>query len=287
MSSNAIHENKKRRATQIVTGSFSCRKWLHKLYSHISPFCELCRKEKEASGQPTDNLPLETVAHIQSAGCKEQKQCVTQAHNSCWKFLLRSIMEHGEAERDFLFLGEDKVKQLTTLWRDAEVEDLFPWAEVEEAARNIMSDEQEDDDRGPEEGQDDSYADVVVGKRRPDAVVLDRKGKNIFVLEFKRTSDQRRDYREKGAARAAKQHNVVQAAAAASVVTRTCHGPGRPGERETRTRRGRERDLLGNNVHDGGVQGGPVTLAGRAGSSGNLKLSQWPGQGGPGPVLRV
>ena len=209
ISSNAIHENKKRRATQIVTGSFPCRKWLHKLHSHISPFCELCRKEREASGQPTDNLPLETVAHIQSAGCKAQKQCVTQAHNSCWKFLLRSIMEHGEAERDFLFLGEDKDKQLTTLWRDAEVEEHFPWAEVEEAAQDIMSDEQADDDKEPEEGQDDSYAGVVFGKRRPDAVVMDRKGKNIYVLEFKRTSDQRRDYREKGEARAAKQHNVL------------------------------------------------------------------------------
>ena len=56
-----------------------------------------------------------------------------------------------------------------------------------------MGDEQADDDRGPEEGQDDSYADVVFGKRRPDAVVMDRKGKNIFILEFKRTSDQRRE----------------------------------------------------------------------------------------------
>ena len=70
-------------------------------------------------------------------------------------------MEHGEAERDFLFLGEDKDKQLTTLWRDAEVEELFPWDEVEEAAQDIMSDEQADDDKGPEEGQDDSYAGVV------------------------------------------------------------------------------------------------------------------------------
>ena len=59
MSSNAIHENKKRRATQIVTGSFPCRKWLHKLYSHIRPFCELCRKEREASGQPTDNTGIQ------------------------------------------------------------------------------------------------------------------------------------------------------------------------------------------------------------------------------------
>ena len=81
-----------------------------------------------------------------------------------------------EAERDFLFLGEDKDKQLTTLWRDTEVEELFPWAEVEQAARDIMNNEQADDDRGPEEEQDDSYADVVFGKRRPDAVVLDRKG---------------------------------------------------------------------------------------------------------------
>jgi hypothetical protein len=72
-----------------------------------------------------------------------------------------------------------------------------------------MSDEQADDDKEPEEGQDDSYAGVVFGKRRPDAVVMDRKGKNIYVLEFKRTSDQRRDYREKGEARAAKQHNVL------------------------------------------------------------------------------
>ena len=48
-----------------------------------------------------------------SAGCRAQKQSVTQSHNSSWKFpsLLRSIMEHSEAERDFLFLGVDKDKQ--------------------------------------------------------------------------------------------------------------------------------------------------------------------------------
>ena len=34
-------------------------------------------------------------------------------------------------------------------------------------------------------------------------------GNRQTILEFKRTSDQRRDYREKGEARAAKQHNVL------------------------------------------------------------------------------
>ena len=31
----------------------------------------------------------------------------------------------------------------------------------------------------------------------------------VYVLEFKRTSDQRRDYREKGEARARAQHDVL------------------------------------------------------------------------------
>jgi hypothetical protein len=31
----------------------------------------------------------------------------------------------------------------------------------------------------------------------------------VYVLEFKRTSDQRRDYREKGEARAKAQHDVL------------------------------------------------------------------------------
>jgi len=42
--------------------------------------------------------------------------------------------------------------------------------------------------------------------RRPDAVIFDKIGKTILVLEFKRTSDQRSDYRER---REAKQHKVL------------------------------------------------------------------------------
>ena len=49
-----------------------------------------------------------------------------------------------------LFIGEDKDKQLTTLWKDAEIEIYCPWARVEEVARNIMNREQENDDREQE-----------------------------------------------------------------------------------------------------------------------------------------
>ena len=37
------------------------------------------------------SLPEETVAHVQSAGCKAQKKSVTGAHNKCWKYLLCAI----------------------------------------------------------------------------------------------------------------------------------------------------------------------------------------------------
>ena len=69
---------------------------------------------------------------------------------------------------------------------------------------------QDNEDMESEEGQDDSYADVVfAGKRRPDAMILDKPDKPVFVLEFKRTSDQRSDYRERGEARAEKQQKVL------------------------------------------------------------------------------
>ena len=51
MSSNAIHENKKRRATQVITGSFPCRKWLHKLYSTSASFANSAAGKKKRVGR--------------------------------------------------------------------------------------------------------------------------------------------------------------------------------------------------------------------------------------------
>jgi hypothetical protein len=50
---------------------------------------------------------------------------------------------------------------------------------------------------------------VIFGQRRPDSLAIDWNNKMVYVLEFKRTSDQRRDYREKGDARARAQHDVL------------------------------------------------------------------------------
>ena len=53
------------------------------------------------------------------------------------------------------------------------------------------------------------YEEVIFGQRRPDSMAIDWNNKMVYVLEFKRTSDQRKDYREKGEARARAQHDVL------------------------------------------------------------------------------
>jgi hypothetical protein len=54
----------------------------------------------------------------------------------------------------------------------------------------------------------DPHNEVTFGRRRPDSVVIDWTSKILFVLIFKRTSDQRRDYRERGESRARAQHDI-------------------------------------------------------------------------------
>ncbi len=50
---------------------------------------------------------------------------------------------------------------------------------------------------------------TIFGRRRPDSIAVEWSSKVVYILEFKRTSDQRRDYRERGEARARAQHEVL------------------------------------------------------------------------------
>ena len=68
---------------------------------------------------------------------------------------------------------------------------------------------EQDDGQAIERDVTDSYEEVIFGRRRPDSAVVDWANKVLFVLEFKRTSDQRRDYRKWGEARARNQHDIL------------------------------------------------------------------------------
>jgi len=98
-----------------------------------SPGCELCKRERKTELDAT-NVPAETVAHLQSAGCKAQKKSVIGAHNRCWKYLVGAIITHGEAKRDLEFIGGDKDRQLNQLWTETRIGSILPWDDIEDEA---------------------------------------------------------------------------------------------------------------------------------------------------------
>jgi len=223
INSSAVHEAKKRRTKQVITCSFPCGKWLHMIGARASPKCELCKRERTMNRETTDVLPTETLAHIQSAGCKAQKKSVIGAHNRCWKYLIGAISTHGEAARDLEFIGGDKDKQLEKLWADTRLGDILPWDEIADEAERLLESNQAtrrtpDDDQAEKEqegdqevhrDETDTHMETIFGRRRPDSIAVEWSSKVLYVLEFKRTSDQRRNYRERGEARARAQHDVL------------------------------------------------------------------------------
>jgi len=220
--SNDVHEAKKRRAKQVISCSFPCGKWLHMIGARKSPGCELCKRERKTELDAT-NVPAETVAHLQSAGCKAQKKSVIGAHNRCWKYLVGAIITHGEAKRDLEFIGGDKDRQLNQLWTETRIGSILPWEDIEDEAERLLEsdkgtgqtatdtrvDQDLGNDQGVEREETDSYKEVIFGRRRPDSIAIDWNNKILHVLEFKRTSDQRHTYRERGESRARAQHDVL------------------------------------------------------------------------------
>jgi hypothetical protein len=85
--------------------------------------------------------------------------------------------------------------------------------DIHKASRNAPHEDHEDGEKENDEEVDrdetDPYNEVIFGRRRPDSVVVDWTNKILLVLEFKRTSDQRRDYRERGESRARAQHDIL------------------------------------------------------------------------------
>ena len=80
-------------------------------------------------------------------------------------------------------------------------------------SRNAPNEDHEDgeqeNDKEVDRDETNLYNEITFGRRRPHSIVVDWTNKILFVLEFKRTSDQRRDYRERGESRARAQHDIL------------------------------------------------------------------------------
>ena len=92
--------------------------------------------------EPTDVLPTETLAHIQSAECKAQKKSVIGAQNRCLKYLIGAISTHGEATTDLEFIGGDKDRQLEKLWAETKIGDILSWDEIADEAERLLESDQ-------------------------------------------------------------------------------------------------------------------------------------------------
>ena len=64
------------------------------------------------------------------------------------------------------------------------------------AANEGHDDGEQENDQEVERNETDPYNEVIFRRRRPESVMVDWTNKVLFVLEFKRTSDKRRDYRK-------------------------------------------------------------------------------------------
>ena len=120
-------------------------------------------------------------------------------------------------------MGGDKDRQLKKLWRETRIGSILPWDDIEDEAERLLesdegtgqttTDTHVDQDLGNDQGADrdenDPYNEVIFGRRRPDSIAVDWNNTILHVLEFKRTSDQRHTYRERGESRARAQHDVL------------------------------------------------------------------------------
>ena len=85
---------------QVLTGTFPSGQQMLKYGYKRTAECTLCKKAHEESGSSWNReLPKETIGHIQSAGCLEQKEEVTAANNACIRELLQEVDVHGKADR--------------------------------------------------------------------------------------------------------------------------------------------------------------------------------------------
>ena len=107
-----------------------------------------------------------------------------------------------------------------TVWKDAELHNVFPvkQVEVEEMRRRQARKAREKEARQEEGDGRDEHKEVEVRMeeeeksmwdRKADGVAIDRGKKILYLLEFKRTTDQRADFEKKATVRAEEQYEDV------------------------------------------------------------------------------
>ena len=207
LKNRAVPWKRRRRLIQVVTDTFPCGQWLHKIGRRSTAECELCRRIKEMTdGNTQGDVPVESIGHIQSAGCLGQSEVVTTAHNECIRGLIGDLQMHRKKRSNLTFLTMESEHTINTLWEQDGCSEICSKEELWEAAKEVeMSIPLGDSDDVPPEWQYEER----FWRRRLDGIALDTVKKRCYLLEFKRTRDRRLSYEEKAAAVAIKQYRSL------------------------------------------------------------------------------
>ena len=200
---------RRRRLIQVITNTFPCGGWLHKIGRRPSPGCELCKKAKERQGECTgDSLPRESIGHIQSAGCLGQSDVVTAAHNKCIRDLLGDIQMHQRKGSKLVMVTTESERTIGKLWEQEGCSEICTKEELwEESRATEMTIPFHDLAQGMVASEDDFEA--RFWRRKLDGIALDVSNKKCFPIEFKRTQDYRHTYEEQARNRAGEQYKSL------------------------------------------------------------------------------
>ena len=211
LKNKAIPWKRRRRLIQVVTNTFPCGAWLHKIGYRATAGCRLCLRIREERGEnPQGEVQAESIGHIQSAGCLGQSEVVTTAHNRCIRDLLRDIQTHTKKSSGLKMLTLESEQTIGKLWEQKECGSICQKQELWEAAKetemNIPLQRQEDEGPAVEQDYEERF-----WRRRLDGIALDEKGKKCYPIEFKRKRDQRLSYEEEATKVAERQYESLLA----------------------------------------------------------------------------
>ena len=204
----AVPWKRRRRLIQVVTGTFPCGNWLHKIGRRESAGCALCKTALERRGMSTQALPPESIGHIQSAGCLGQSEVVTAAHNRCIKDLLRDIQTHKGKKSKLVMISIEAEQTIDKMWDQDECsifctkEELWEESKLAEMAIPFK-------DRNESSPVSEQDFKERFWRRRLDGIAMDKSGKKCFPIEFKRTQDCRHTYQERATDRAEEQYRSL------------------------------------------------------------------------------
>lgn len=205
----AVPWKRRRRLIQVVTDTFPCGGWLHKIGRRATAECELCRRIQERSGRSgQDRVPVESIGHIQSAGCAGQSEAVTAAHNKCIRGLMSDIQVNGRKKSHLTFLTMEEEHTIGTLWKQDGCDAICSREELWHAAKDAEMLIPLQQGEGEPDALESQYEERF-WKRRLDGIAIDTVGKKCYLIEFKRTRDRRHSYEERAREVARRQYKSL------------------------------------------------------------------------------